>query len=141
MKVNTITSLFVSSIPEILEEGKLYISEKDEIALHKCCCGCGEEVVTPLNPAGWRIIKNSQTVVTMRPSIGNGQNRCKSHYFITKNHVDWLNKMTPRLTAMAQARDHRDREKYIAEKNAARATQKSNGEHGLLAILKRWLGL
>ena len=141
MKVNTITPLFVSSIPEILEEGKLYINEEDEIALHKCCCGCGEEVVTPLNPAGWRIIKNRQTVVTMRPSIGNGQNQCRSHYFITNNHVDWLNKMSPHLTAMAQARDHRDREKYIAEKNAARASQKSNGEHGLLAILKSWFGL
>ena len=29
--------------------------------------------------------------VTLRPSIGNFNINCKSHYFITESRVDWLN--------------------------------------------------
>ena len=29
--------------------------------------------------------------ITLRPSIGNFNINCKSHYFITENRVEWLN--------------------------------------------------
>ena len=45
---------FVDFIPDILEDGVVYISVTYATALHLCCCGCGSEVVTPLSPTGWR---------------------------------------------------------------------------------------
>jgi len=46
---------FVGSIPEILEEGVLYISIDYCTAVHKCVCGCGNEVVTPISPTDWEL--------------------------------------------------------------------------------------
>ena len=40
----TITPVFVDFIPDHVEQGKIYISETYHTAIHKCCCGCGEEV-------------------------------------------------------------------------------------------------
>ena len=37
-------------------------------APHFCCCGCGCEVVTPLNPAKWRLAEEGQFVVVALPS-------------------------------------------------------------------------
>ena len=40
MKHEQLSPQFVEFIPEILEEGILYISEKFELAIHRCACGC-----------------------------------------------------------------------------------------------------
>lgn len=61
---------FVEFIPERLAPEVLYISKRYSTASHLCCCGCGLEVVTPLNPAKWRLIENNGTV-SLHPSIGN----------------------------------------------------------------------
>ena len=45
----------MDNIPEIIEEGILYISIPFETVIHKCCCGCGNEVVTPLSPSQWKL--------------------------------------------------------------------------------------
>ena len=44
---------FVEYIPEDINEGILYISLPFGTVVHKCACGCGEEVVTPLGPTEW----------------------------------------------------------------------------------------
>ena len=41
---------FVEFIPEVLEDGILYISLTYCTAIHKCVCGCNNEVVTPFSP-------------------------------------------------------------------------------------------
>ncbi len=41
--------------PKELIPGVLYVSLKYKLALHLCCCGCGEKVVTPLSPAEWHL--------------------------------------------------------------------------------------
>jgi hypothetical protein len=41
---------FVEFMPEVIEEGVLYISVEYCTSVHKCACGCGNEVVTPLSP-------------------------------------------------------------------------------------------
>ena len=76
-------------IPETLSQGKLYISEKYNTAVHLCACGCGNKVVTPLKHGFWSMIKKDD-LITLRPSIGSFNLPCKSHYFITKNKVEWL---------------------------------------------------
>jgi hypothetical protein len=64
-------------------------------ALHLCCCGCGNEVVTPLSPLAWTLIYDGETV-TLHPSIGNKSFRCRSHYFVRENRVVWMPPMTER---------------------------------------------
>ena len=51
---------FVEHIPEELKERMLYISKTHGTAAHKCCCGCGREVVTPLSPTGWQLTFDGQ---------------------------------------------------------------------------------
>lgn len=77
---------FVEFIPSELEEGVLYISIEYKTAVHKCVCGCGNKVVTPLTPTDWEITFDGKTV-SLSPSIGNWNFKCKSHYFITKNRI------------------------------------------------------
>jgi len=77
---------FVEFIPSELEEGVLYISIEYKTAVHKCICGCGNKVITPLTPTDWEITYDGKTV-SLNPSIGNWNFKCKSHYFITKNKI------------------------------------------------------
>ena len=69
-----------------LEDGILYISIEHSVAIHKCACGCGKEVVTPISPNGWKLIFDGETV-SLNPSIGNWNLECKSHYFIRNNCI------------------------------------------------------
>lgn len=89
MKTKNIKPEFVTQFPAVFEQGVLYISEEFETAGHLCCCGCGERVITPLNPAKWRLRKEGG-IVSLAPSIGNWNYACKSHYFITKGQVPFL---------------------------------------------------
>lgn len=118
MKLQKIQPVFVEFIPEKIESGKLYISEKYETAIHKCCCGCGEEVVTPLSPAEWRLSR-SPSGVSLSPSIGNWDYPCRSHYFIAENAIVWAGSMSDRQMQSVKARDQRDMERHIAQRNQA----------------------
>lgn len=82
---------FVKSVPDVLEDGVIYVSVDYATAIHKCCCGCGNEVVTPLTPEGWKLTFDGKTV-SLDPSIGNWNFKCKSHYWITRNIVEWCPK-------------------------------------------------
>jgi len=83
-----ITHEFVETIPENLQHRTLYISIPFATAVHRCCCGCGNEVVTPLTPTDWELSFNGETV-SLYPSIGNWSLPCKSHYWITRGEVRW----------------------------------------------------
>lgn len=125
MAVHHITPVFVEFIPENIEQGKLYISETYKTAIHKCCCGCGEEVVTPLSPADWQLKKGANTV-SLYPSVGNWNYKCKSHYFINNNRIIWAPKFSPEQIESVQVRDRVDKLNYIADKNKADPTTWSN---------------
>ena len=86
MKTKRLQHQFVGYIPEILEPGKLYISLEYATAIHKCCCGCGREVVTPFSPRDWKMIFDGESV-SLSPSIGNWNFPCRSHYFIREGCV------------------------------------------------------
>lgn len=79
---------FVKNIPEKLENGVIYISMEYSTAIHKCCCGCGDEVVTPFSPASWKLVFDGKTI-SLYPSIGNWSFECQSHYWIINNEVKW----------------------------------------------------
>lgn len=82
---------YVEQMPDELNEGILYISDKYEIAIHLCACGCGGKTVTPLGAGEWVLTKTGEAV-TLRPSIGNwaGEKPYHAHYYITENKIEWL---------------------------------------------------
>jgi hypothetical protein len=82
---------FVKSVPEKLENGVLYISMEYRTAIHNCCCGCGEQVVTPFSPRLWKMAFDGKTI-SLYPSIGNWSFPCRSHYWITSSEVEWVPK-------------------------------------------------
>lgn len=80
---------FVEFIPEKIDENILYISIEYNVAKHLCPCGCKDEIVTTLSPKGWSMHYNGETV-SLSPSIGNWTHKCKSHYYIKNDKVQWL---------------------------------------------------
>lgn len=84
----SLTHSFVEFIPDQLEERVIYISIPYATVVHRCCCGCGGEVVTPLSPRDWRLTFDGETV-SLYPSIGNWSFACRSHYWIQRNRVVW----------------------------------------------------
>lgn len=85
-----IEPVFVELLPEVLEQGKIYISEEYNCSSHLCLCGCGELVVLPFNhPSHWNFSK-SEKGVSFSPSVGNYNLACKSHYIITNNVANFV---------------------------------------------------
>lgn len=119
MRTNHIRPLFVEFIPEHLEEGVLYISQRYRTCSHKCCCGCSEEVVTPLSPSEWELTREGD-VVSLWPSVGNWEYACRSHYVIQRNRVRWAGPMTARQVANVKRRDAADIARMVAQRNAAK---------------------
>jgi len=116
MKLTSISPRFVKSAPNPLEPGVLYVSEKYATALHLCCCGCGQEVVTPLSPAEWQLRRRG-SAVSLYPSIGNWSFPCKSHYWIKQNEVIWAELMSDAQIARVRERDQRDKGRQIRRRN------------------------
>lgn len=104
MRVNRIEPQFVEFVPDVLEDGIVYISMEYGAVVHACCCGCGEKVSTPLSPAQWVLTYDGENI-TLSPSVGSGTLPCNSHYNITRNEVRWAPTMTKAQTAAALTRD------------------------------------
>jgi hypothetical protein len=105
---STLHAEFVEFIPEKLDEGQLYVSRRYRTASHLCCCGCGTEVVTPLNPAKWHLTEHADGSVSLMPSIGNWSLPCKSHYFVSRNCIQWAGAFTSEQIAAVKLRDRHD---------------------------------
>lgn len=105
--MKTLNYKFVKNIPEKLAENTLFISIDYCTAIHKCFCGCGNEVVTPLSPSNWELIFDGETV-SLFPSIGNWSLDCKSHYWIKKNKVVWAKKWSEEQISFSREVDRKD---------------------------------
>lgn len=103
MRETTLNTVFTRSIPAAPEAETLYVSMDYQTAVHLCACGCGTKVVTPIGPNDW--VLTFDGTVTLRPSIGNGQQECRSHYYIRHDRVDWMPKISAAATNAALARD------------------------------------
>ena len=125
-RISQLRSEFIEFIPENLEPGVIYISNRYSTAAHLCCCGCGLEVVTPLNPAKWKLTEKDG-VVSLYPSVGNWSFPCQSHYWINSNQVQWAEAMAPDMIAAVKARDRRDADTFSSKPNP-------------LTYIGRWLG-
>ncbi|MBY3026677.1 DUF6527 family protein [Rhizobium leguminosarum] len=86
MRYANLKHQFVEYFPEELSPGILYIAMEYGTASHRCCCGCGEEVVTPFTPTDWNMTYDGETV-SLHPSIGNWNSACRSHYVVKRGKV------------------------------------------------------
>lgn len=151
---NNLRHTFVEYIPEKLEPRVLYISRKYSTASHLCCCGCGFRVVTPLNPAKWKLTDHGNTV-SLHPSIGNWSFPCKSHYWIDHDHIRWAAEMSERQITHVRRKDRMDAEQYaeipeqqitnVNARNQTDAEHHANNDINILSrfvsrLLKRWFG-
>lgn len=134
MKQTKLIPEYVDYIPEQLGDGHLYICEQYKTVAHKCCCGCGEEVITPLSAAEWSIRKEGNTV-TLHPSIGNWSFKCQSHYWIRKNQVIWAKVMSQQEIKRVRARDAADKAKQIAYVNKQKETKVATENKSYIQLL------
>lgn len=111
------THRFVDLVPDELEDGVLYVSTKYVTVTHKCCCGCGEEVVTPLSPTDWTLTFDGKTV-SLHPSIGNWDLPCRSHYWIRRGRVHWAERWSQEEIEAGRDRDRRDAEEFFQPESA-----------------------
>ncbi|WP_427969657.1 DUF6527 family protein [Altererythrobacter sp.] len=104
-------------IPNDLEEGTLYFSERFRTTSHLCACGCGNKVVISVKPQDWTLeIVDEQPTVC--PSVGNRLFECKSHYYIREGHIIWLPPMSAGEVERSLLRDEAHREKYFSARRS-----------------------
>lgn len=150
MKQTQISHHFVEYIPEKLEQGVLYISKRYHTAIHLCCCGCGEEVVTPLNPTDWSL-RVEGNAITLYPSIGNWSLPCKSHYWLQRGMVIWAGQMTENDIERGRSINRKVKKAYFEKVNRNKSLPQKQllvkdasrtGDIGLFEsiwlTLKRW---
>ncbi len=147
MKQTHLSHKLVEFIPEKLDAGVLYISRRYGTVAHKCCCGCGEEVITPLTPTDWSL-RMDGNLVTLHPSIGNWSFNCQSHYWIRRSQVIWAEQMSQQEIERGRANERASKKAYFEEVNRKKIlhshTQNATNQttNGLLlslwATIKRW---
>src|SRR5262249_33450061 len=108
----TLQHEFVDYIPDDLKEGTIYISVMFATVAHKCCCGCGHEVITPLSPTDWQLIFDGESI-SLYPSIGNWSFACRSHYWIQRNRVKWAGQWSQKEINAGRAYDMLAKEGYF----------------------------
>lgn len=114
MKRKTIQHEFVELIPDNVEEGLLYISISFGTSTHKCACGCGEIVVTPIKPTDWNLTWNGETI-SINPSIGNWSLPCQSHYWIEENKIIWSWKWSDLEIKEGREKDRKAKTRYYSK--------------------------
>ncbi len=101
-------------MPKDLKLGVLYVSDEFGIAAHLCPCGCGSKIRTPLGPIDWTL-EETHNGPTLKPSVGNWQIPCQSHYWITEGKIEWSTKWTSdQIAAGYRAEEARRSDYYTA---------------------------
>lgn len=129
---------FVKAIPDELEERTLYVSVDYATVVHKCCCGCGREVVTPLTPTDWTLIYDGVSI-SLNPSIGNWSFECRSHYWISKSTVKWARQWSRSRIDAGRAQDRRLKARYYEESEMTFRRTEDPVRKGAVKRLWKWL--
>lgn len=113
MKRETIlTHEFVEYIPNDLKDRTIYVSIAFATVAHKCCCGCGNEVITPISPTDWQLAFDGESI-SLDPSVGNWSFDCKSHYWIIRNKVKWARRWSQKEIEGGRVHDRLAKERYF----------------------------
>lgn len=149
LRHRTLEHRFVKHVPENLEPGVLYISMELGSVVHACCCGCGEEVVTPITPTDWKLMYDGETVL-LWPSVGSWTLKCRSHYIIEHSRVIGSGAWTPAQIAAERRRDQAAKARFfgtptpelepasVVPAGAAQAARQPEKPLGRWARFKRW---
>ena len=136
---------FVDYIPKELDDRTLYVSIEFATVVHKCCCGCGQEVVTPLSPTDWKLIYDGQSI-SLDPSIGNWSFKCQSHYWIRHSKVIWAPRWSQGRINVGRAHEAMAKRRYFHEDGTddsreplAESHQGTASSSGILRKLAEWL--
>lgn len=105
----------VVTMPNQLEEGILYVSYEYSTAAHLCACGCGVKIRTPLGPTEWNI-KHTKDGPSVWPSIGNWQQKCRSHYIIKSGQILWEENWEDEQIIIGRNKENLRRETYYKKK-------------------------
>ena len=117
--LKTITLEFVEYIPangDDLISGNVYISMKHGMVVYRCPCGCEGLSEFMLDPIRYRMEYDGINV-SFYPSIGISYLKCRSHYWIRDNQIQWCAPMEDweidkaRRRELASALEVRDQEK------------------------------
>lgn len=111
MRISAIRPAYVDSFPKVLKDGVLYISKTFNTACHRCCCGCGTKIVTPLRPTEYQLTHVGGRV-SLYPSIGNWNHPCQSHYVIHNGQVIQAGAMGSAEIDAGRAYDEATKRKY-----------------------------
>lgn len=133
MKRTNVTHEVSEYIPDALQDGVIYVSHRFNVAVHRCCCGCGEEVVTPISPTDWRYDISEQGI-SLYPSIANWSYACRSHYWIRQDAVVWAGDIGEETIRMGRQLRAQSRETYYRHTHSLRARM-------LASIRRLWLRL
>jgi len=113
-RIDHLQPAFVEEVPETLQPGLLYVSVTYGTVVHSCCCGCGEEVVTPLTPTDWRMIYDGESI-SLTPSVGSWSLPCQSHYVVDRGKIRWAGSWTKAQIERQWARDRAAKAAYYGE--------------------------
>ena len=145
MRYTKLEHQFVQHIPERLEQGVLYVSIEYGTAVHSCCCGCGEEVVTPFTPTDWKMTFDGETI-SLWPSVGNWHIECRSHYIIDRGLVieasPWTDEQIEnehRRDKSAKARFYGTETNVDSDKPVFLSSDSIRETKGFWARIKRWV--
>jgi hypothetical protein len=141
----TIEFEFVEFIPSERVPGTLYISTEYATVVHDCLCGCGTKVVTPLNPTGWKLTFDGETV-SLDPSVGNWSFPCRSHYIIERNRIIRAGDMTREQIERGRNRDRSLRDRYFrgqldTSRHATAEVAAQSPAEKKRPFWQRWFGL
>jgi hypothetical protein len=125
---------FVDLIPDSLEDGVLYVSMKYCTVIHKCPCGCGSEVVTPISPTDWKLTFDGMTI-SLSPSIGNWNFECQSHYWIERNEIVYAQKWDKEKIQTGRKKDKKRKKKFY------KGGSKNHSTSNISMTKKGWKGL
>lgn len=140
---------FVRNVPRELEPGILYISMDYATAVHSCCCGCGDRVVTPFTPTDWRMTFDGESI-SLHPSVGNWNQKCRSHYVIQRSRVLEAGPWSQSQIEAERLRDKKTKAAHYCAANGTRPELSASIPSGQSAAphsrsiwtrLKAWLSL
>lgn len=117
-------------MPKQLEQNVLYVSKEFGTAAHLCACGCGCKIRTPLKPTEWTFT-DSKNGPTLKPSIGNWQLPCKSHYWITDGEILWSSQWTNKQIIAGRNSEESRRRAYFERIN--------KGNVSLISKIYNWI--
>lgn len=124
----TIRHEFVDVVPDHLDEGVLYVCIPYTTVVHKCFCGCGHEVVTPLAPRQWSLTFDGEAI-SLTPSIGNWSFPCRSHYWIRTGEVHKARTFTNTEIAALQTGDCKLLRRHYESRSAGKGNTGQRTKH------------